>query len=173
MSILTGSAIAEEIAQKRIVIEPFNPEQVNPNSYNLRLGDKLLVYKNSILDMRRDNPVQEIKIPQEGLYLNPGVLYLGETEEYTETPHHVPHIEGRSSVGRLGMQVHVTAGFGDVGFKGKWTLEITVVHPLKVYAGTCVCQISYETPYGKIIPYSGKYSGQKGVMPSCLYKDFS
>lgn len=173
MAILTGSAIVEAVEAKQIIIEPFNQNQVNPNSYNLRLGKRLLVYKNSVLDMRKDNPVQEIEIPEDGLYLNPGVLYLGETQEYTETPLHVPHIEGRSSVGRLGMQVHVTAGFGDVGFKGKWTLEITVVHPLKVYAGTCVCQISYETTYGKVVPYSGKYSGQKGVMPSCLFKDFA
>ena len=172
MSILTGAAIAEEVEKGNIVITPFKDTQVNPNSYNLRLGKKLLVYKNFPLDMRRQNDVQEMEIPEEGLYLNPGVLYLGETEEYTETPLHVPHIEGRSSVGRLGMQVHVTAGFGDVGFCGKWTLEITVVHPLKVYAGTAVCQIAYQTTRGKISPYRGKYLGQKGAMPSCLFRDF-
>ena len=172
MSILTGSAIVKEVEEGRIVITPFRREQVNPNSYNLRLGKRLLVYKDFPLDMRKDNRVEEIVIPEEGFYLNPGVLYLGETEEYTETPYHVPHMEGRSSVGRLGMQVHVTAGFGDTGFCGKWTLEITVVHPLRVYAGTAVCQIAYQTTYGEITRYSGKYLGQQGAVPSCLFQDY-
>lgn len=172
MAILTGPEIVSEVISGKIVIKPFNPEQVNPNSYNLRLGKKLLVYKNPVLDMRNEHETSELIIPDEGLYLNPGVLYLGETEEYTETHNHVPHIEGRSSVGRLGMQVHVTAGFGDIGFCGKWTLEITVVHPLKVYAGTEVCQIAYQTVSGVVSPYKGKYLGQKGVTPSYLFKDF-
>ena len=173
MPILTGNQINKEVNAGQIVIYPFNLSQVNPNSYNLKLGKRLLVYKNFPLDMRKENEVQEVIIPNEGLYLNPGVLYLGETEEYTETPHHVPHIEGRSSVGRLGMQVHVTAGFGDTGFCGKWTLEITVVHPLRVYAGTAVCQIAYSTVLGDITPYKGKYSGQQGAVPSCLFQDYA
>lgn len=170
--ILTGNAIHDCVTAGMIVIKPYRIEQLNPNSYNLKLGEKLLVYKNFPLDMSKQNDVEEITIPAEGLYLNPGVLYLGETEEYTETPHHVPCIEGRSSVGRLGMQIHLTAGFGDTGFKGKWTLEITVVHPLKVYAGTEICQISYQTVFGKINSYKGKYLGQEGVVPSLLFKDF-
>jgi dCTP deaminase len=172
MSILTGDEIAREVEAGRIVIHPFNLYQVNPNSYNLKLDKKLLVYKSFPIDMRKENEVEEITIPEEGLYLNPGVLYLGSTEEYTETPQHVPYIEGRSSVGRLGMQVHVTAGFGDTGFCGKWTLEITVVHPLKVYAGTAICQIAYSTVLGKITPYKGKYLGQKDPIPSCLFQDY-
>lgn len=173
MAILTGDQINIEVNSGRLVIHPFNLNQVNPNSYNLRLGKRLLVYSDCLLDMRRKNEVQEISIPDEGLRLSPGVLYLGETEEYTETPQHVPHIEGRSSVGRLGMQVHVTAGFGDTGFCGKWTLEITVVHPLVVYAGTAVCQIAYSTTLGAITPYKGKYAGQLGAMPSRLFQDYA
>jgi dCTP deaminase len=170
--ILTGNSIHDCVTAGLIVIRPYRQEQINPNSYNLKLGNKLLVYKDFPLDMRKQNAVEEITIPEEGLYLNPGVLYLGETEEYTETPHHVPCIEGRSSVGRLGMQVHLTAGFGDTGFKGKWTLEITVVHPLKVYAGTEICQISYQNVFGKISAYTGKYLGQEGVIASRLFEDF-
>jgi dCTP deaminase len=170
--ILTGKAIHDCVTSGLIVIKPYRVEQLNPNSYNLKLGEKLLVYKNYPLDMRKENAVEEIKIPPEGLYLNPGVLYLGETEEYTETPYHVPCIEGRSSVGRLGMQVHLTAGFGDTGFKGKWTLEITVVHPLRVYAGAEVCQISYQNVFGTVTPYKGKYLGQQGVVPSHMFRDF-
>ena len=175
--ILTGNAIHDSVTSGLIVIKPYDTKQLNPNSYNLKLGRKLLIYKvdnnkNCCLDMKADNPTEELYIPDEGLVLYPNILYLGETEEYTSTPHHVPCIEGRSSVGRLGMQVHLTAGFGDTGFSGKWTLEITVVHPLRVYAGTEICQISYQTVFGKISPYKGKYLGQEGVVPSCLFKDF-
>lgn len=173
MAILTGDQIIKEVEMGNIVITPFNMKQVNPNSYNLKLGKRLLVYNNFPLDMRKENKTQELIIPDEGLYLNPGVLYLGETEEYTETPNHVPHIEGRSSIGRLGMQVHITAGFGDTGFRGKWTLEITVVHPLKVYHGTEVCQVAYQKTFGKISAYSGRYLGQNGAVPSCLFQDYA
>jgi dCTP deaminase len=177
MSILTGAAIHDCVVTGQITINPYNVKQVNPNSYNLKLGKKLLIYRvdrmpDAALDMRAENFTEELEIPEEGLVLYPNILYLGETEEYTDTPHHVPHIEGRSSVGRLGMQVHVTAGFGDVGFKGKWTLEITVVHPLRVYAGVEVCQIAFQTVWGTINRYQGKYLNQEGVVASHLFKDF-
>jgi dCTP deaminase len=178
MSIITGQMIETEQKNGRITITPFDKSRINPNSYNLRLGKRLLVYipdegkDTVVLDMKKDNPVSELEIGKKGVVLLPGILYLGETMEHTETPHYVPIIEGRSSVGRLGIQVHVTAGFGDIGFKGKWTLEITVVHPVRVYAEVEICQIAYTTSYGKITPYQGKYSNQKGAVPSCLFQDF-
>jgi dCTP deaminase len=177
MSILTGPAIHDCVVAGLINISPYDEKQLNPNSYNLKLGKKLVIYRidkcsDLALDMRNENPTEELEIPETGLVLYPNILYLGETEEYTDSPHHVPHIEGRSSVGRLGMQVHVTAGFGDVGFRGKWTLEITVVHPLRVYAGVEVCQVAFQTTFGKVEPYKGKYLDQKGVVPSFLFKDF-
>lgn len=125
-----------------------------------------------VLDMKKNNPVREIDIPSEGLILMPETLYIGSTVEYTETPGFVPSIEGRSSVARLGLQVHVTAGFGDQNFKGTWTLEMTTVHPLRVYAGVRICQISYAVVMGDPKPYTGKYQGQRGPQPSRLWKDF-
>ncbi|MBM9579135.1 dCTP deaminase [Leptospira sp. 201903070] len=170
--ILTGQEIQKRIG-KDIVITPYSEKLLNPNSYNLRLHEELLVYTELPLDMKKPNPAEKIIIPETGLLLKPGILYLGRTLEFTETHNLVPMLEGRSSIGRLGMLVHVTAGFGDVGFKGFWTLEISVIQPLIVYPGVEVCQIFYHTVEGQITEYSsGKYQANQGIQPSMLYKDF-
>lgn len=170
--ILSGREIARRMG-KEIVIKPFEEKRLNPNSYNLSLHHKLLVYDTDLLDMRTPNPTRELEIPQEGLVLEPGKLYLGRTVEYTETRGFVPMLEGRSSVGRLGLFVHVTAGFGDVGFSGYWTLEMFCVQPIRIYAGVEICQIYYHDIHGDYDPYrSGKYQGNQGIQPSLLYRDF-
>lgn len=170
--ILSGKEIKKKLG-KDILIEPFDEKQLNPNSYNLRLHNELLVYDESILDMKKDNKVKKLIIPEEGLVLETGKLYLGRTIEFTGTDNYVPMLEGRSSIGRLGLFIHVTAGFGDVGFQGFWTLEIFCVQPIKIYPGVEICQIYYhciEGDYDKYI--SGKYQNNQGVQPSLLYKDF-
>ena len=170
--ILTGEEIKRKL-NSDIIISPYEEKLLNPNSYNLRLHDQLLVYSEFPLDMKKLNKTTALQIPEEGLVLEPGKLYLGRTLEFTETHNLVPMLEGRSSIGRLGMFVHVTAGFGDVGFKGYWTLEIQVIHPLKVYPGVQICQIFYHSIEGKIREYnSGKYQNNHGIQPSLLYKDF-
>jgi len=114
-----------------------------------------------------------LTIPDEGLLLEPGKLYLGRTNEFTRTENLVPMLEGRSSIGRLGLYVHVTAGFGDVGFAGFWTLEMHCVHPIRVYANVEICQIFYHDILGKVVRYeSGKYQHNRGVQSSRLYMDF-
>ena len=114
-----------------------------------------------------------LEIPEEGLLLETGKLYLGRTVEYTETQGLVPMLEGRSSIGRLGLFVHITAGFGDVGFKGFWTLEMFCVQPIRIYAGVQICQIFYHSIEGSYQTYSsGKYQNNKGVQPSLLFRDF-
>lgn len=154
-------------------ITPFNPEQVNPNSYNLRLHNELLVYDRHELDMRINNTYHTVIIPKQGYLLLPGQLYLGRTVEYTETTKFVPMLEGRSSIGRLGINIHATAGFGDVGFKGFWTLEISCVQPVWIYPDVEICQIYYHEIKGDVVPYrSGKYQNNNGIQPSLLYKDF-
>lgn len=170
--ILSGKKIKEELG-KEIKIEPFNETQLNPNSYNLKLHNELLVYDEEVLDMKKENKASKIIIPEEGLVLEPRKLYLGRTVEYTETNKYVPMLEGRSSVGRLGLFIHVTAGFGDVGFKGYWTLEIFCVQPIRIYKGVELCQIYYHDIDGDYDKYSsGKYQNNKGIQPSLLYKDF-
>jgi len=170
--ILSGKTIKEKQG-KEIIITPFNEKRVNPNSYNLTLHNELLVYESEILDMKKPNATRQLIIPEEGLVIHPGTLYLARTQEYTETYNYVPMLDGRSSVGRLGLFVHVCAGFGDVGFKGYWTLEIHCVQPIRIYSGFEICQIYYHTIEGAYEPYiSGKYQNNTGIQPSYLYKDF-
>ncbi len=171
--ILSGLKIREEIQNGKIRIEPFLEKQLNPNSYNLRLHNELLVYTDATLDVKKQNPYKILSIPDEGIVLQPGVLYLGRTVEYTQTDGFVPMLEGRSSMGRLGLCVHVTAGFGDVGFAGFWTLEIHCVMPVRIYAGMEICQIYYHTIDGKYETYSsGKYQNNTGIQPSLAWRDF-
>lgn len=170
--ILSGKEIQNKIGNE-IIIKPYNEKQLNPNSYNLKLHNELLVYDEDIMDMKKENKYKKITIPKEGLVLEQGKLYLGRTVEYTETNNYVPMLEGRSSVGRLGLYIHVTAGFGDVGFKGYWTLELQCVQPIRIYADTEVCQIYYNSIQGEYEGYkSGKYQGNEGIQPSLMYKDF-
>ena len=170
--ILSGLEIERRLGAD-IVIDPYERKLLNPNSYNLRLSDELLVYKNQELDMAKPNDYERSQIPPEGLLLEPGRLYLGRTLEFTATENLVPMLEGRSSVGRLGLFIHVTAGFGDVGFRGFWTLEILCVQPVRIYAGVEICQIFYHTLEGAYENYkSGKYQNNQGIQPSLLYKDF-
>ena len=170
--ILSGNEIQKHLGTN-IKITPFKNENLNPNSYNLTLHDEVMVYEEVVLDMRKPNRVRRMTIPDEGLVISPNQLYLGRTIEETETHNLVPMIEARSSVARLGLFVNVTAGFGDVGFRGYWTLEIFCIHPIRIYAGVEVCQIYYHTLEGAYEPYtSGKYQRNQGIQASRLYMDF-
>ena len=170
--ILSGREIMREMG-RGIIIEPFDKRRVNPNSYNLSLHNELLVYTHEVLDMRTPNDARTITIPPEGLLLTPGRLYLGRTAEYTKTESYVPMLEGRSSTGRLGLCIHVTAGFGDIGFAGYWTLEIFCIQPVRIYPGVEICQIYYHTISGDYDLYSnGKYQNNTGIQPSLMYREF-
>ena len=170
--ILSGKTIEAKMG-KEILIEPFRKQALNPNSYNLTLHHELMVYEAHQLDMKIENKARVVEIPPEGILLTPGTLYLGRTAEYTETTGYVPMLEGRSSVGRLGLSIHVCAGFGDVGFKGYWTLEIHCVQPVRIYSGVGICQIYYHAIEGEYAPYiSGKYQNNKGTQASLMYRDF-
>src|SRR4029079_8937939 len=169
--ILSGDEIHRNLGRD-IIIEPFDETRLNPNSYNLTLHDELLTYEEVVLDMAAANRTRRIRIPKEGLVLTPKKLYLGRTAERTETHNYVPMIEGRSSIGRLGLFVHVSAGFGDVGFCGFWTLELFAVPPIRIYPGLPICQIFYHTLQGVISEYrSGKYQNNQDIQPSLFFKE--
>jgi dCTP deaminase len=169
--ILSGEEIRAQLGSN-IEIDPFDEARLNPNSYNLTLHDELMVYEEVELDMRKSNRVRRIDIPSDGLVIQPNQLYLGRTTERTETHNLVPMIEGRSSIGRLGLFVHVTAGFGDVGFRGYWTLEMFAVQPVRIYPGVPICQIFYHDIRGAIIEYaSDKYQDNTDIQPSLLFKE--
>lgn len=170
--ILSGQAIRKRLGTD-ILIDPFDESQLNPNSYNLALHNELIVYEEVVLDMAKPNRVRRIPIPPEGLVLSPNQLYLGRTVERTTTHQLVPQIEGRSSIGRLGLFVDVTAGFGDVGFSGYWTLEIFAVQPVRIYAGVPICQIFYHELTGEVEEYVNKYQHNRDIQPSLLFEELN
>lgn len=173
MSILTGHEIKMQQAAGGLKISPFDEAQLGPNSYNVRLGDQLLVYTDPVLDMARANRTRELIIPPEGLVLKPGRLYLGSTMEWIECRDFIPFIEGRSSTARLGIMAHLAAGVGDIGFIGALTFEFTCVYPVRVYAGAEIAQLVFHTPEGLILDrYHGKYCGFSGPVESRSYADF-
>jgi dCTP deaminase len=148
--ILSDKRILEEMEKGTILIEPYRADCMGTNSYDVHLGRYLAVYKDRILDAKKHNEIEELIIPDEGLVIYPGTLYLGVTEEYTESHAHVPFLEGKSSVGRLGIDIHATAGKGDVGFCNTWTLEISCTQPVRVYAGMPIGQLIYFEVSGEI-----------------------
>ena len=148
--ILTDHSIREAMQAGDIVIEPFDDACLGTNSYDVHLGKALATYKDEVLDARVHNQIEHFEIPAEGIVLRPGLTYLGVTQEYTETHKHVPFLEGKSSVGRLGIDIHATAGKGDVGFCNHWTLEISVAQPVRVYEGMPVGQLIYFTIDGEV-----------------------
>jgi len=159
--ILSDKKIREGIECGEIVIEPFRPDCLGTNSYDVHLSKWLAIYKDHVLDARRHNEIQYIEIPETGFVLHPNTLYLGVTEEYTETHAAVPFLEGKSSVGRLGIDIHATAGKGDVGFCNTWTLEISCTHPVRVYAGMPIGQLIYFMVEGDILNYYNKKKSAK------------
>lgn len=172
--ILSGLEIEHQIELGNIVISPFDKGCINPNSYNLKLHNELLVYTDDVLDMKKSLNTKKIIIPPEGLVLEPGRLYLGRTYEKTTTNNFVPMLEGRSSIGRLGLYIHITAGFGDVGFSGFWTLEIQCIQPVRIYPMVEICQIYFHTIQGDFCTYeNGKYQNNDCIQPSLMYKDFN
>ncbi len=159
--ILSDKKILEAIKTGQIVIEPYNRDCLGTNSYDVHLSKYLAVYKGRVLDAKKHNEIEEIIIPDEGYIIAPGTLYLGATAEYTETHNSVPFLEGKSSVGRLGIDIHATAGKGDVGFCNNWTLEISCVQPVKIYAGMPIGQLIYFAVEGDIENYYNKKKGAK------------
>jgi dCTP deaminase len=163
--ILSDQRILEEMNKGTIKIEPYDRACLGSNSYDVHLGKHLAIYEADTLDAKKHNTIRHFEIPDEGIVLEPTQFYLGVTEEYTETHAHVPFLEGKSSTGRLGIDIHATAGKGDVGFCGNWTLEISVKKPVRVYKGMPIGQLIYFPVEGEIeVKYNqkknAKYSGQ-------------
>ena len=175
--ILSDSRILEEMDKGTIIVLPYNRNDLGSNSYDVHLSKNLATYDKESLDAKLHNKITHFEIGDEGIILQPNVLYLGVTEEYTETHAHVPFLEGKSSTGRLGIDIHATAGKGDVGFCGNWTLEISVKQPVRVYKGMPIGQLIYFPVEGDImVKYNqkknAKYSGQPNVpVESMMWKN--
>ncbi len=175
--ILSDSEILKFVDNKDIVIDPFDRSCLGCNSYDVHLGKRLALYKSNTLDAKKHNEIEYFDIPEEGYVLEPSKFYLGVTHEYTETHKHVPFLEGKSSVGRLGIDIHATAGKGDIGFCNYWTLEISVKQPVRVYAEMPIGQLIFFNVDGDVMtPYSkkasAKYMGKTPIpMESMMFKN--
>ena len=177
--ILTDSEILRALEKGDIVIDPFDRVNLGTNSYDVHLGNILAIYEDKLLDAKKHNKINQTSIPKEGFILEPNCIYLGVTTEYTETHRCVPFLEGKSSIGRLGIDIHATAGKGDIGYCNHWTLEISVHQPVKIYAGMSIGQLIYFEVKGKVnTPYNFKASSKYTVKSSCpvesmMWKNFS
>ena len=170
--ILSGTEIKKQVDKNKITIFPFDENYVNPNSYNVELGEFLKVYQDDDLDSKKQLKTKTIKIPKQGIVLEPNKIYLGCTKEVIGSDYFVPTITGRSSSGRLGLFVQITADLVDIGYKGKLTFQLHVVQPLRIYSGMKIGQIMFWKTKGKIKLYNGKYQNSDGPQESKVWKDF-
>lgn len=169
--LLSGDEIQRRMGDD-LQIDPFDSQRLNPNSYNLSLHDELLIYEEVVLDAASPNRYRRIEIPSAGLTLQPNMLYLGRTIEHTETHNFVPMIQGRSSLGRLGLFINPGGAVGDVGYCGTWTLEMHCVQPVRIYPRMQICQIYYLQLQGTCDEYcSDKYQNSHDIRPSLIFRE--
>jgi len=171
--ILTGSEIQQQVAKGAITIRPFDPACLTTNSYDFHLSDQIITYKNNVLDVKQEQEVIVHTIPDEGFILEPGILYLGSTQEVIGSDFFVPTVHGKSSTGRLGLFVHITAEIIDIGSLNQFTLMFNATQPVRVYKGMKIGQVTFWKPSGEITIYNGKYKGLNGPQKSQIFKDFS
>lgn len=173
---LTANKIIEEVEDGRIFISDFNLDQLNPNSYNVRLRNSFRICRKlnksndedslKAIDSKNPDPTafEVCNIDYgDSIILMPGDFVLGATQEVIGSDYYISAIDGRSSIGRLGIQIHATAGFGDIGFKGTYTLEISNLNPNPVilYSGMEIAQVYFEKPDGIVdFLYNGRYNHQ-------------
>ena len=203
MSILLRHEIEEFLRLGKITAygKPLDPKdfKIGVNSIDITLGSKLKSYYPFVqhvladqsiylesqsdlkfIDSKKDNVVYEFDIPEEGVVLSPNMLYLGHSNEALGSAYAIPMYEGRSSMARLGIQSHISAGFGDIGFDAQWTLEINVTQPTKIYPNMRIGQVFFTKLDQKEVLiahanknlYDGKYGNQHGVQESKSFKDF-
>ncbi|MDH6132429.1 dCTP deaminase [Kitasatospora sp. MAA4] len=171
MSILTGPEIQNQLVHRRLTLDPFDEQHLNPNSYNLAVGPTLLYYTDEVLDTRRANSFTTVEIPPDGYVLQPNRIYLGASVEVVGSDFYVPIIRSRSGAARLGAFVHVTADLIDQGSLGQTTFQFHAVQPLRIYAGDRLAQITFWRTFGRPLLYSGKYQGSQGPQPSLIHRD--
>ncbi|MFG2115590.1 2'-deoxycytidine 5'-triphosphate deaminase domain-containing protein [Streptomyces sp. NPDC048718] len=158
--ILTGPEIVRQRELRALTIEPFNPGQVNPVSYNYRLGPTLKTHRSAVLDTRADHELDEFEIGEDGVLLEPGRIYLGTTVEVIGSAQFVTSLIGRSSLGRLGVFMQFSADLGQLGACHRWTLEIEATQPTRLYAGMSAGQVTFSATVGAPLPYDG-YFGRR------------
>lgn len=170
--ILTGNKIAEEVKNKKIVIEPFNPAAVTTNSYDLTLGSKLVMYTDEILDPKKEPKIKEFEIPDDGYEMKRGEFLLGCSNEFVGSDFYVPIIHAKSSIARLGLFIHITSGLFNIGSRANVTFNLYATMPVKLYKNMPIAQMTFWQTSGETDWYRGKYQGDRGAVPSKIYKEF-
>ena len=170
--ILSGSEILDAVHRSEIVIEPFDQEAVGPNSYDFRLGDRGLMYENLALDPKIDNPIRPFSVPSDGFMLSPDKVYLVNSHEVVGSSIYVPIVRGRSSVGRLGLFIHITADLIDVGSVNQLTLQLHCVQPVRIYPMMLIGQVTFWRIDGEVNLYQGKYASEMSPVRSLAFKDW-
>lgn len=167
--ILSGQQIAKARIAGLLTIEPFDSAQLNPNSYNYRLGTSLRMFPEHTIFDSREPKIGGVSrpIPEEGIVLEPKRLYLGHTHEVIGSSRYVTSLIGRSSVGRLGLFLQVSANLGHQGSVHKWTLELTACLPIRIYPSMLIGQITFWEVSGSPLAYAGKY-GNFNEETECL-----
>lgn len=173
MGMLTGSKILEEAYGGRIILgDVIKEEYAGPNSYDIEIGDTYGVYARASLDMDSKNEIIQYPIPDNGLVIQPGMLYLIPSRYKIGSLHYIPLLTGRSSIGRLGVSIHQEAGFGDIGFVGIWTMQVSAMIPTRIYKHRRLAQMYFITPVGDVLNlYHGKYNHGDGLQGSKSYMD--
>lgn len=171
--ILTGQQITSEVALRRITIDPFVPANVNPNSYNFRVGNSLRVYRERVIDPRTRPATDLVTMPESGFMLEAHRLYLASTVETMGSDYYAPTFAARSSVARLGLFINLSASLGDIGYLGQWTLQLFPATNLRIYPGMEIGQIMWWKPLGEVALYHGKYQGSSGPCATRIHHDFT
>ena len=183
--IFSDHDIREAVKVGKIGIEPFDEAMLQPSSYDMHLMDKVRVfdgYETAVIDVKvREDVSREVTIGEKGFVLHPGEFILGASVEYWKFGNGiVGQINGKSSLGRLGLIIHATAGFFDPGFEGQATFEIVNLSrlPIRIYAGMKIAQFVFmetkslsDRPYGSQ-GLGSKYKGQRGPTASLMYKNY-
>lgn len=170
--ILTGKEIIRNVRKGKIKIDPFNPLRATTNSYDLRLGNKIIKYTSRVLDPKVPPEFETFTIPSEGLIMQKGDFLLGASKEKIGSNYFVPMIHARSGIARMGLFVHITADIIDIGSYGNSTFQLFATLPLRLYGGMLLAQVSFWVPQGEIVLYQGKYQHSEGPVPSLTYKDW-
>lgn len=170
--ILTGNKITEEVLNGKIVIEPFKPAAATTNSYDLTLGDKLVMYTDEVLDPKKEPHTKEFEIPDEGYEMKRGEFLLGCSNEFVGSDFYVPIVHAKSSIARLGLFIHITSGLFDIGCKCNVTFHLYATMPVRLYKNMPIAQITFWKTTGDIKLYHGKYQNDKGPVASRIYRDF-
>ncbi len=169
--ILTGPEIEQEVTAGRITIDPFDPARIEPNSYGFHLAQQLICYENDVVDAREKPTEYRVTIPPAGYCLEPGRFYLGSTLETIGSNFYAATLYARRSTSTMGMWIQFSAPLGHTGAIIPWTLEITVTHPVIVYANMLIGKIAFWTPQGATTIYQGKYTGSKEVVSSRFFEE--